>query len=47
MQPENIRELFHYALAVLMVEDGEAEITRTEHIDGLVSHVQDPRGRHV
>jgi hypothetical protein len=30
-----VRELFHYALAMLMVENGKAEITERHHVDNL------------
>jgi hypothetical protein len=34
-QPEDVRELFQYALVMLMVEDGKAEITERHHVDNL------------
>jgi hypothetical protein len=34
-QPEDVRELFHYSLAMLMVENGEAKITARHHVDNL------------
>jgi hypothetical protein len=34
-QPPQVRELFHYALAMLMVENGKAEITERHHVDNL------------
>lgn len=33
-QPANVRELFHYALVMLMVEDGKAEVIERQEIDG-------------
>lgn len=33
-QPANVRELFQYALIMLMVEDGKAEIIEMEEVDG-------------
>ena len=32
-QPPNVRELFHYALATLLIEDGKAEIIEQRTID--------------
>ena len=34
-QPEDVRELFHYALTMLMVEDGKAKIIERHHVDNL------------
>ena len=34
-QPENVRELFRYALVRRMVEEGKAKIIETQHIDAL------------
>jgi hypothetical protein len=34
-QSPQVRELFHYALVMLMVENGKAEITERHHIDNL------------
>jgi hypothetical protein len=32
-QPPNVRELFHYALTMLMIEEGKAEIVEQHTID--------------
>ena len=32
-QPPNVRELFHYALVMLLVEDGKAQIIEQRTID--------------
>ena len=32
-QPEDVQELFRYALTMLMVEDGKAKIVETNHVD--------------
>ncbi|CAG0980054.1 hypothetical protein ANRL3_02075 [Anaerolineae bacterium] len=34
-QPEDVRELFQYALVMLMVEDNKAEIVARQSIDNL------------
>ncbi len=34
-QPEDVRELFQYALTMLMIEDGKAKIVETHHVDNL------------
>lgn len=33
-QPASVRELFQYALVMLMVEDGKAEIIETKEVEG-------------
>lgn len=33
--PQNVRELIHYALVMLMVEDGKAQIIRSERVDNV------------
>jgi len=34
-QPEDVQELFRYALVMLMVEDNKAQIIETEIVDNL------------
>ena len=34
-QPEGVQELFRYALSMLMIEDGRANIVETHHVDNL------------
>ncbi len=33
-QPQEVRELFHYALAMLLVENRKADVTHVENRDG-------------
>ena len=34
-QPEDVQELFRYALTMLMIEDGKAKIVETHYVDNL------------
>lgn len=34
-QPEDVQELFRYALVMLMIEDNKARIIETENVDNL------------